>query len=265
MSGAKLDHDVELATQVILHLLQRNTGDLVRAFVLVGSSAYGDFRAGHSDLDFVAILSRPLTNADVEGLLVVHRAYRADHTLPVLDGMWITEADLHAGPDAVADGPTSHDNEFVATARGNRNPVTWFELRRGVSVIGTVDTDVLWHDTGRLKAWVRENAHTYWRSWHRRASQSFTPAGLAMLGRAAPMWGVLGISRQCYTMATGEVMSKTGAGEWALSAFDPKWRAIIEEAIAYRRGSPSTYRSPFDRRRDALDFVATAIEQIVGP
>ena len=85
-----------------------------------------------------------------------------------------------------------------------------------------------------------------------------------MLGRTAPMWGVLGISRLAYTKVTGEIASKSAAGEWALTAFDPRWRPIIEEALAYRRGQPSNYGNPFARRRDALAFVAMAIAEVVG-
>ena len=85
-----------------------------------------------------------------------------------------------------------------------------------------------------------------------------------MLGRALPMWGVLGISRLAYTRATGQIASKSAAGEWALTAFDPRWQPIIEEALAYRRGEPSKYRNPFARRRDALAFVEMAIAVVTA-
>lgn len=251
---------IDLATGHLIALLQRNTGDLIQSLHLIGSIADGDFRPGRSDLDFVAVLSRELTDDDAEALVVVHRSYRTDPTLPSLDGVWLTAEELRAGPDAVADGPTSQQGDFVVVARGNRNPVTWFSLPDSVELIGELDHDALWRDRERLVSWVRDNAQSYWRRWLSSAS-GISPA---MLGRAAPMWGVLGISRLAYTKATGKIASKSAAGEWALTAFDLRWRPIIEEVLAYRRGEPSKYGNPFARRRDALAFVEMAIGEIVG-
>lgn len=258
VTGAEVT--IDLATGHLVSLLKRNTGDLISGLHLVGSIADGDFRPKMSDLDFVAVLSRPLTDEDAEALVLLHRSYRTDPTLPNLDGIWLTEAELQAGPDAIADGPTSQQGDFVIAARGNRNPVTWHTLPAAVTLIGELDRTTLWQDRDRLVSWVRDNAATYWRRWLARAS-GISPA---MLGRAAPMWGVLGISRLAYTKATGEIASKSAAGEWALTAFDPRWQPIVEEALAFRRGTPSRYGNPFARRRDALAFVGMAIGEVVG-
>ena len=263
MIAAGAQSTIDLATGHLVSLLRRNTGDLIQSFHLIGSIADGDFRPGRSDLDFVAVLSRELTDDDAEALVVVHRGYRTDPTLPSLDGVWLTADELRAGPDAVADGPTSQQGDFVVLARGNRNPVTWHMLPDAVTLIGELDRGGLWQDRERLVGWVRDNAQTYWRRWLANAS-GLSPAGLAMLGRAAPMWGVLGISRLHYTQATGKIASKSAAGEWALTAFEPHWRPIIEEALAYRRGERSPYANPLARRRDALAFVQMAIDEIVG-
>lgn len=250
---------IDLATGHFLALLQRNTGDLITGLHLIGSIADGDFRPGRSDLDFVAVLSRELTDDDAEALVVVHRSYRTDPTLPALDGVWLTADDLRAGPDAIADGPTSQQGDFVAAARGNRNPVTWHSLPDAVTLIGELDRAALWQDPERLISWVRENAATYWRQWLANAS-GLSPG---MLGRALPMWGVLGISRLAYTAATAQIASKSAAGEWALTTFDPRWHPIIEEALACRRGEPSKYGSPFARRSDTLAFVEMATATVV--
>ncbi len=263
MIAAGAQSTIDLATGHLIALLKRNTGDLIQSLHLIGSVADGDFRPGKSDFDFVAVLSRELTDDDAEALVVVHRSYRTDPTLPSLDGIWLTADELRAGPDAVADGPTSQQGDFVVLARGNRNPVTWFSLPDAVTLIGELDRAALWQDRERLVSWVRENAQSYWQRWLADAS-GISSKGLAMLGRVAPMWGVLGISRLRYTQTTGKIASKSAAGEWALTAFDPRWHPIVEEALAYRRGEPSKYANPFARRRDALAFVEMAIGEIVG-
>lgn len=260
MITAGAEATIDLATGRFVSLLQRNTGDLITGLHLVGSIADSDFRPAMSDLDFVAVLARPLTGEDAEALVLVHRSYRTDPTLPRLDGIWLTAAELSAGPDAIGDGPTSQQGDFVIAARGNRNPVTWHALPQAVTLIGPPDFPALWQDRQRLLDWVGENAATYWRGWLAKAS-GFSPG---ILGRALPMWGVLGISRLAYTGATGAIASKSAAGTWALTAFDPRWRPILAEALAYRRGEPSTYRNPFARRRDALAFVEMAIGKVAG-
>lgn len=252
---------VDLAAATLADLIRRYSGDLVTGLHLVGSIADGDFRPGQSDLDFVAVLSRAPADVDLEALGILHRSYGSDPTFPRLDGVWLTEEELRAGPDAVADGPTSAEGSFLEVAHGNRNPVTWISLRHSIPIIGTLDTDALWNDRERLRAWVKENAASYWRRWHTRSSGWGMP-GLAMLGRAAPMWGVLGIARQHYTVSTGEIASKSTAGGWALEAFDGRYRKIVEEALATRRGARSPYADPFARRRDALAFVEVGIEAV---
>ncbi|MFY8032269.1 MAG: aminoglycoside adenylyltransferase domain-containing protein [Devosia sp.] len=263
MNEAAAKSTIDLAAATFAELVRRYGGDLVTGLHFVGSIADGDFRPGKSDLDFVAVLSRSPTDLDLEALGIIHRSYGSDPTFPKLDGVWLTDEDLRNGPDAAADGPTSAEGTFLAQAQGNRNPVTWISLQRSISIIGGLDRQSLWQDRDRLKSWVKDNAARYWRRWHAQASGWGMP-GLTMLGRAAPMWGVLGIARQHYTVSTGEIASKSTAGGWALESFDGQYRRIIEEALAFRRGASSAYRNPLARRRDALAFVGMAIKAVTG-
>jgi hypothetical protein len=251
---------IDLATGRLSGFLERYAPGLVSGLHLVGSAADGDFRPRRSDLDFVAVFSRTPEQGDLDALFVVHRAYGSDPTLPTLDGIWLTGADLAAGPDAAADGPATEQGQFLELARGNRNPVTWFALPDAVSIVGNLDRAALWQDRERLVGWVRENAQSYWRRWLADAARLSTPRGLAMLGRAGPMWGVLGISRLYYTAQTGKIASKSKAGEWALEAFGEQ--RIVREALAQRAGKGSLYGNPLHRRRDALTFVGRVIEEI---
>lgn len=257
--------EVDFAAGELTRLLQRHVPGLVEGLHIVGSAADGDFRPGRSDLDFVAVLARPASVDDLEALTIVHRLYGSDLTFPPLDGIWLTTEELAAGPDAAGDGPTTHAGQFVEASRGNRNPITWLALReRPLTLFGEPpDRDVLWYDPQRVASWTCGNVESYWAGWLARARNPFGGLGFATLGPAAPMWGVLGISRLHYTLATGGLTSKSGAGDHALTAFDLRWQRIVGEALRIRRGgSGSLYRSPLKRRREALDFVAMAIETI---
>jgi len=257
--------EIEFAAGELVRLLQRHLPGLVDSLHIVGSAADGDFRRGHSDLDFVAVLSRPATSDDLEALTIVHRLYASDLTFPPLDGIWVTATELAAGPDAAADGPTTQDGNLVEQARGNRNPITWLALRQPpLTVLGEPpDPTTLWLDPGRVASWTCENVESYWAGWLQRTTNLFSRGGLTMLGRRGPAWGVLGISRLHYTLATGRLASKSAAGEYALSAFDQRWQRIVRECIRIRRGEGGRrYANPLARRRDALAFVAMVIADI---
>lgn len=263
MQAAARD-EVELAAGHLVALVERHLPGVLSSLNLVGSAVDGDFRPGHSDLDFVAVLHRPPTEEQLEGLAILHRLYAGDPTLPQLDGIWITPADLAAGPDAAAPGPATRDGVFLASAAGNRNPVTWFTLHdSGRTVLGTLDRSVIWRDPVRLASWTCENVEAYWVPWQANSSRLTTGRGLAMLGRKASAWGVLGISRLHATITTGRIISKSVAEGHARASFDARWLTILEDSLSHRHGDArSFYRSPLDRRRDALAFVAMVIEAI---
>lgn len=68
------------------------------------------------------------------------------------------------------------------------------------------------------------------------------------------------MARPHATIRTGEMISKTAAGEYALDVFPSRWSAIVREALAGRSGSGrSSYRSMFARRRDFLAFMEYVI------
>jgi hypothetical protein len=77
----------------------------------------------------------------------------------------------------------------------------------------------------------------------------------------ACVWAVLGVSRLHYTLATGAITSKEGAGRYARATFAPGWQRVIDEALRLRRSTraPSLYRLPLVRRRDLLAFTRMVI------
>jgi Aminoglycoside adenylyltransferase, C-terminal domain len=148
--------------------------------------------------------------------------------------------------------------------------VTWHTLaRHGVAVRGPEPARHEIHtDPVELRDWTRANLDGYWRDWVLRARRLRTVDAWALPDRFAA-WGVLGVSRLPYTLATGEISNKEAAGEYALEAFGPRWRPVIEDALEYWRGAPQASRvlggarrpgQALRRSRAAADFVAHVIE-----
>jgi hypothetical protein len=75
-------------------------------------------------------------------------------------------------------------------------------------------------------------------------------------------WGVLGVARLHYTVTTGRIVSKTGAGQYALEAFEGRWTRIVLEALRLRADPrlASDYSELSERRAEVVEFVTSVIE-----
>jgi hypothetical protein len=71
----------------------------------------------------------------------------------------------------------------------------------------------------------------------------------------------LGVLRQFYTFRENEIISKTGAGEYALSHTPDRWQRIIREALNLREARQEIiYHSRFFRAVDAVAFLKYIIQ-----
>lgn len=240
--------------------------DLVEGFYVIGSAALGDFRPGASDIDFVAVTAVPPTDKQVTALGRIHgRLPRR----PLLDGIYTTWLDLACDPGQAWPGPHAYGRRFHPRCEHGRHPITWHSLtRHGAVIRGPKPAQIdIATDPAELTDWTRGNLDGYWRRWWQRSSRPLTPAGLACLTSWGPMWCVLGVSRLHYTLATGKIISKVAAGEYARATFKPRWHRIIDECLRIRRDDHqrSFYRTPFSRRTDALAFIDMAIEDALRP
>ena len=232
--------------------------NLVEGFYLVGSVALDDFRPGLSDIDFAAVTAARPDAAACDALARVHARLRTQHRRPFFDGLYVTWDDLAHNPTQIDPGPNVHKSVFRPNGRGERHPVTWRLLaQQGVCGHGLAVADLtLWDDPGVLAAWTDGNLDAYWRRFLDRRRRLWTPVGLTGLTAWTCAWCVLGISRLRYTLATGAITSKTGAGKYAQATFGEPWQQVIAEALRIREGTSrrSLYRSPMARRRDVLAF-----------
>lgn len=243
-----------------LSIVDKRAPGLVRGLYLVGSVALNDFQPHASDIDFVAVTDNPLDPSETEAVRRAHAELARRHRRPHFDGPYVTWADLANDPRKAGTGPQVHENGRVhPNIRGERHHVTWQTLAQcGVTVRGPVLSTVdLWTDEAGLIESIHENMDAYWRPWHRKAARPLSNLGLATLIDWGPAWSVLGVGRLHYTLATGEITSKTGAGVHARDTFPAEWHKLVDECLRIRRGhpQPSLYQSRRARRLDALAFL----------
>jgi hypothetical protein len=118
---------------------------------------------------------------------------------------------------------------------------------------------IVWHDEELLRTWCRENLQSYWARWAH-AARTRLIRRLASTLRQSTVWGVLGVTRLHATIRTGDILSKSAAGIYALEVFPCHWSPIIQDALGGRLGHNTiSYRNIFARRRDTLAFVEYVI------
>ncbi len=274
---SRLPAPVEARVDDLLARLDRALPGRVEGFYVVGSVCLGAFREGRSDIDFVAVLAGRLDPRELRRLRAVHlgrwaAALAGDAALRrrwplVCNGSYLERGALARSPLAVSALAGHVAGRFaIAPARGfDVNPVTWHTLaRHGIAVRGPEPDELaIRTDPAELRAWTRANLDGYWRAWVARARRPGRSAERLLASRRFAASGVLGVTRLHHTLATGEIVSKEAAGEYALETFGPEWRAVVEDALAFWRGTPPSAayrRRPVRRTRTATEFVVHVIE-----
>ncbi|NYH53740.1 hypothetical protein HNR06_003329 [Nocardiopsis arvandica] len=257
-----------LAQTFLAHADQEAPG-LVEGLYLTGSVALGDFRPHTSDVDFVIVTGRAPRARELELLRGVHTRTRADVPKPQFNGIHVTWDDLTGDPASCGPVPSVTNGRFRSRASADVNPATWHVLaEHGVAVRGPhpLELDV-WDELEGLRAWSLGSLDEQWRRWRERAGRLVTPRGLAVLGSLAPSWSVLSVSRLHFTLKTGEITSKSGAGAYALHAFPERWQRIVNECLRVRRSAnaSSLYESALARRRAALDYIEMVLDDALRP
>lgn len=296
--AGKLPAPAQAAVDDLLVRLDRALPGRVEAFYVVGSACLGSFRLGRSDVDFVAIVAgdrghrdgrgrddgdrapRGLDRDELARLRAVHLgrwavALACDVGLHrrwplVCNGSYLAPGSLAASPREVTPLAGHLAGHFRAGARGgfDVNPVTWHTLaRHGIALRGPSPDRLDIHvDPAELRAWTLENLRVYWGEWARRARRG-APRTARILSRRHAAWGVLGVSRLHYTLATGEIAGKVEAGEHAREAFDREWHPLIDDALAFWRGDPAVAayrRHPARRMAAAAAFVTHVVDDQAG-
>lgn len=245
-----------------MDLLAHELPGLVTGLYLHGSIALDAFNEHQSDIDFIALLSRRATATDIETLRAVHKTLASKYSRWALEGSYLQWHELGQLEESVAPAPTHHDGKLDGDATFDVNSVTWWVLKyHGIALIGPqpqgLDFEVDWQ---LLISAMHENLNRYWASYTRK------PKRIAwLLSNFGIEWTVLGVLRQYYSFVAHDIISKTGAGEYALTHLPTKWHRLIREALQIRNQLPATphkslYNSKVARAADAYNFLRYIID-----
>jgi hypothetical protein len=226
---------------------------IVEAFYVHGSIALGAYVEGQSDVDFIAILSRPADEAALRVLQQVHHTLAAEFPACPLEGNYLQWPDLGRPAREIGEFPCYYDGHFHVAARHDINPVTWWMLKHRAVVVFGPDPATLRFDAdwSAVRAYMLVNLNTYWAAFTRR------PGRVAyLLTDAGVQWAVLGICRLFYGLREGAMISKRQAGNYALEHLPERWHMLIQEALDLRAGIKMRhYRSRLARAVACMAFI----------
>ena len=225
---------------------------------LQGSFAIGDWDM-ESDVDFIVVIDQEVSEADLSALQALHgRIYDLDsHWAQHLEGSYFPKDTLKQ--NAPTGTPLLYlDNtsrELIRSNHCNTLVVRWSVREYGIPLAGP-NPDV-WIDpvsADDLRREVRRTMETWAQELFARPEQ--------MNNRWYQPFAVLSYCRMLHTLTTGRIGSKPAGAQWARSALDSRWSALIQRAWDERPNPSQKVTQPADSEdfQSTLEFIRYALE-----
>lgn len=263
--NTRVPHKVKVLLTIYLKKLNKQLPDLLNGFYLYGSISLGAFVEGSSDVDFMAVIQRDLSEADIAILKQIHKEIQSSYPQMSLDGIYITKEDITGLDTEAKTCIYFNDGEIQGTKELQKNSIDVFQFYNyGVCILGKEPSQYNFSiEWNLLMSRMQDNLNSYWVNWKKRGERFLSVQYFDLLFSVKSIeWGVLGVSRLYYSFNEQGITSKVGAGEYAINNVPERWHKIINEAMRLRLGNPkSYYKSIFARRNDALAYMEYIINE----
>jgi hypothetical protein len=249
--------------KIYLRKVEHALPGFLKGFYVYGSCTLNDFYSYKSDIDFIAVPKTPPSGDEIKILERIHRRLQRNFPKPNMNGMYLDAGSIGKRKEDVKSYPYFFEGRMYTGGHMELSKVTWYQLKNNASaVLGAEPYSFNFNVTPEeLKEEMRENINEYWKVWLNRHT-GFAWRSALLLHSSLVEWGVLGVSRQYYTMLTGGITSKAAAGKFCLQNAPSEYKQILEEAVCIREGKPSKYSSKLKRRKDTVKYMKYVIDNI---
>ncbi|MDO4567832.1 MAG: DUF4111 domain-containing protein [Clostridia bacterium] len=240
-----LNTAIERMTARIAGILSTNAPSVY----VYGSYVLADFRLGWSDIDILVLTEKPIAQQQADELVSLRQTMTADEPLNPFyrcfeGGMLTLDAFVRRVPTRVVYWGTSGQritDSYSFDACCMKELLDCGRHLHGKDVRGQL-APPSYED-------IRASIQSHYDAIRRYASHS---------GRSIYSFGwILDIARCVYTLRTGQIISKTAAGEWALSCRLFGDDAALRTALAVRR-EPQAYHA-----NAALQDLAEELGEVI--
>jgi hypothetical protein len=202
----------------------------VKAVHVIGSAVLDDYHPGTSDLDLVIELAHEPSEADLRVLLDAHVGAGAR-----VEGIYVASGKL-ADPEPTA---SLLSDGVVHFATKKLHAVTRLQLAHYAATIRG-DAPEIEPDIEAAQEFCKQNLVDYWQDWLTGGSRimlRYAPVPLTPGWLWTVVWVGLGPARLWRTINTGEIVSKSRAGELAAEHW-PDLAEQLLDIVAERAGKP---------------------------
>ena len=249
--------EVQKALKSYFDKMDSQFPNLFHSFYLYGSISLGEYQDTYSDIDFVGIIHRKLSDIEQAKLQQIHEELQAEIPSIIFDGWYFVQEDFHLLQEKPATGLRVNEGRILGSVPYKKDSIDAFQLKvYGITIKGLQASDLRFApDWNILLSNMKDNVNSYWVNLLNR-SRMATIENIEDIE-----WAVLGISRLFYTFQERDIISKVGAGEYAMRNLPSKWHPILQEAINYRKGNlESCYASKEIRSEDAKAYLEFLIQ-----
>ena len=233
-----LPHPADIIVNDFVTAVCRIIPDTIEGIYLTGSITLNDFYPEKSDIDFI-VLCRGLPNEkEKKELLRIHQQISRRVRKPDLSGHYLDITRINA-LHTVQIQALAYQEGKLRKINFELAPVYLWELTaNAITVYGTKPESLpIRIDHATLNAFLFNNMNSYWNTWIRHHSSFLNRKVLLWLFPRLTEWVILGMARQLCTLETGQIVSKTEAGQYGLKDLPAKFHPVFRQAIDIRKDS----------------------------
>ncbi len=240
----------------------RQIPNTLEGLYLHGSIALNAYVEGSSDIDFIAVINKSLTELDVKVISNLHKILNQKYKGTGMDGCYLLVEDVGKSQYEVKNCLYVNEGK-IKWSNDGINPITWWILKnKGIPILGpSLDTYNFNVDESILVDYVLENMNTYWAE-RLKTIRKYKAISFLLPNKIVDLeveWSITGMLRQLYTLQEHDIVSKVDASKYAVKHLPERWHTIIKEAINIREGSSMRYcnskRQRIDETIQCMDYI----------
>ncbi len=251
--------DVDEVLRLLSTELRRILGNKLVALYLTGSLSYGDFDYGSSDIDFLAVLTRALTQRQLEAVKEMHQhiAEQVPYWAKRLEGSYIPQKWLSSIERPPGKRPYVNAGMVAMFPYGNEWLVNLYVLhQRGIPLVGQEPRALIPPiDIRAVREASRQNLLEEWAPKTKEPEPFKDPDYDSSHLQA---YAILTMCRILHRAKVDLVASKREASAWAKRKFK-QWGGLIEEAENWKHGTK------LDKQEEIRAFIQFVVDETKAP